>query len=337
MLNFDEPRYVRIQAGAVDLAAGLEAAVDKSLAGGARNLFFLGAGGAGILMQPAAQLLATRSEFGMYVHLAAEIVRTGSVHLGPQSIIVIPSLSGSTTESMAALAFCKEAGATVITLTGKSDSPLAQHADFNFSNDAADDTSSESYYLQSLIVVLAIMRARGEFSGYQRVLAELHRLPELLLDAKRSAEDRAPQIADIIAANNYHIFTGAGSVWPQAHYYGMCILEEMQWIRTRPVHAANFFHGTLELLDDDVSMFLLKGEDATRPLAERVEAFASQYTRKLTVLDSADYDLPGISQEVRTLISPVVLAAVLERVSAHLEVIRDHPLTTRRYYKRVEY
>ncbi len=337
MLNFDEPRYVRIQAGAVDLAAGLEAAISKSLDDGARNLFFLGAGGAGILMQPAAQLLATRSEFGVYVHRAAEIVRTGSVHLGRQSIVVIPSLSGTTKESVAALAFCKEAGATVITLTGKPDSPLAQHADFNFNNDAADDTSSESYYLQSLIVVLAIMQARGEFAQYKQVLAELHRLPELLLEAKRSAEDTAGQVAEVIAADNYHIFTGAGSVWPQAYYYAMCILEEMQWIRTRPVHAADFFHGTLELLEDDVSMFLLKGEDATRPLADRVEAFASQYTRKLTVLDSADYDLPGISSEVRALISPVVLAAVLERVSAHVEVIRDHPLTTRRYYKRVEY
>ena len=55
------------------------------------------------------------------------------------------------------------------------------------------------------------------------------------------------------------------------------------------------------------------------------------------MLDSADYDLPGISPEVRALISPVILAAALERVSAHLEVMRAHPLTTRRYYKRVEY
>jgi fructoselysine-6-phosphate deglycase len=337
MLNFDEARYVRIQAGAVGLAAGLEAAIGKCLADGARNLFFLGTGGAGILMQPAAQLLSTRSEFGVYVPRPAEMVRTGSPHLGPQSIVVIPSLSGSTKESIAALALCKEAGATVIALTGNSDSWLAEHADFNFSNDAADDTSSESYYLQSLIVVLAVMQARGEFAAYRQVLAELQLLPQLLLEVKRSAEGTALQIAESIAADSYHIFTGAGSVWPQAYYYAMCILEEMQWIRTRPVHAADFFHGTLELLEDDVSMFVLKGEDATRPLADRVQAFASQYTRKLTVLDSADYDLPGIAPDVRALVSPVLLAAVLERVSAHLEVIRDHPLTTRRYYKRVDY
>jgi fructoselysine-6-phosphate deglycase len=33
----------------------------------------------------------------------------------------------------------------------------------------------------------------------------------------------------------------------------------------------------------------------------------------------------------------VVLATVLERLSAHLEVLRDHPLTTRRYYRRISY
>jgi fructoselysine-6-phosphate deglycase len=337
MLNFDEPRYLRIQAGAVGLAAGLEAGIGKCLADGARNVFFLGAGGAGILMQPAAALLAARSEFGVHVQWAAEIVATGSVHLGPQSIAVIPSLSGSTKESVAVLEFCQNAGATVITLTGAPDSPLAQRADFNFSIAAADDTSSESFYLQSLILVLAIMRACGEFPEYRQVVSELRRLPALLLECKRDAEARAAEVARLLAADDYHIFTGAGSVWPEAYYYGMCILEEMQWIRTRPVHAADFFHGTLELVAEDVSVVLLKGEDAARPLTERVEAFAPRYTSKLTVLDSADYALPGISPQVRALISPVVLAAVLERVSAHVEVIRDHPLTTRRYYKRVEY
>jgi fructoselysine-6-phosphate deglycase len=90
----------------------------------------------------------------------------------------------------------------------------------------------------------------------------------------------------------------------------VCILEEMQWIRTRPVHAADFFHGTLELIEDGVSVLPLKGEDAARPLAERVEVFVPRHGGLLTVL---------------------------ERVDAHLEEITGHPLTTRRYYKKVEY
>jgi len=117
----------------------------------------------------------------------------------------------------------------------------------------------------------------------------------------------------------------------------MCILEEMQWIRTRPVHAADFFHGTLELVEPGVSVFVFKGEDPSRPLADRVEAFARRYTDRVRVLDATDVKLPGISAETRSLISPVILATLLERVSAHLEVKRGHPLTTRRYYKRVDY
>jgi fructoselysine-6-phosphate deglycase len=120
-------------------------------------------------------------------------------------------------------------------------------------------------------------------------------------------------------------------------YYGMCILEEMQWIRTRPVHASDFFHGTLELVEPGVSLVVLKGEDDARSLCERVEAFAPRVTDKLSVFDTAELELPGVSPRVRALISPVLLATVLERVSAHLEVLRDHPLTTRRYYKRLDY
>jgi fructoselysine-6-phosphate deglycase len=52
---------------------------------------------------------------------------------------------------------------------------------------------------------------------------------------------------------------------------------------------------------------------------------------------STTLDVGQFSHRVRALISPVLLAAALERVSAHLEVLRDHPLTTRRYYRRVEY
>jgi fructoselysine-6-phosphate deglycase len=111
----------------------------------------------------------------------------------------------------------------------------------------------------------------------------------------------------------------------------------MQWIRTRPVHASDFFHGTLELLSRGVSLILFKGEDASRQLVLRIEDWAPSITDRVTVIDAARFELPGISPDVRALISHVVIATALERVSAHLEVLRDHPLTTRRYYRRAEY
>ena len=337
MLNFDEQRYLRIQTGALALENRLDQVIGSCLARGAENIFFLGTGGAAILMQPAAQLLQRQSRFPAFIESTAELLVTGSRNLTAKSIVVMPSLSGTTKESVALLEKIKTLGATVITLVGHEQTPLGMGGDHVFVNFAEDDTSCESFYLQSLIIALSIMKRRGEIANYDQLFGELTQLPGLLLDVKRSFEDQANGLATRLANSNYHIITGAGNVWPAAFYYGMCILEEMQWIRARPVHASDFFHGTLELVEKNVSLFLLKGEDACRPLADRVESFAQNYTDQVSVIDTAAFDLPGISAELRGLVSPVMLAAVLERISAHLEVIRNHPLTTRRYYKRVAY
>ena len=50
MLNFDEQRFLRIQSGAVALAGRLDETVGACLRAGAENIFFLGTGGAAILM-----------------------------------------------------------------------------------------------------------------------------------------------------------------------------------------------------------------------------------------------------------------------------------------------
>lgn len=337
MLNFDEERYLRIQSGAVGLAERIHEQVAEALDDGVENVFFAGSGGAGILMLPAVQLLQSRSRFPVHMQMPAELLEQGSAHLGRTSLVVMPSLSGTTTESVDALHYCHRQGARVMALTGHAGTPLADAADVALVNFAADDTSCESFYLQSLLLALSLMHLRGEFPHYEQTVAELQQLPSLLVEAKRAFEPRAQEYAGRIKDEPYHIVTGAGGTWPEAFYYGMCILEEMQWIRTRPVHASDFFHGTLELLEPGVSVIVLKGEDASRPLLERVEKFAPTYSQKVWVLDSADVELPGISPATRALLSPVLLAALLERLSAHLEILRDHPLTTRRYYKRVAY
>jgi fructoselysine-6-phosphate deglycase len=337
MLNFDEDRFRSIQAGAVGLADPLHDKVGELLGQGADNLFFLGAGGAGVLMLPAAQLLQRTTTFPVRLEHAAEIVAAGSVALNERSIVVIPSLSGTTPESIEVLRFAQARGAKVIALTGNDGTPVADAADANFTNFAEDDTSSESFYLQSLLIALSVMQHKGAIADREEIVAQLGLLPELLVEVKRAFEPRAAELAEAFRDEPYHVITGSGSTWAEAWYYGTCILEEMQWIRTRPIHASDFFHGTLELVERDVSVVIFKGEDGARPLAERVEAFAPTVSDKVTVLDTAEFELPGVSDAVRALISPVLLATVLERLSAHLEVLRDHPLTTRRYYRRVEY
>src|SRR5262245_57911550 len=106
MLNFDEARFLRIQSGAVAQIEPIREIVRARLAA-AENLFFLGTGGAAILMEPAVQLLQRRSRFPVFREIAAELTIAGSQNLGPRSLVVIPSLSGTTNESLAALRFAR--------------------------------------------------------------------------------------------------------------------------------------------------------------------------------------------------------------------------------------
>jgi fructoselysine-6-phosphate deglycase len=337
MFNFDAERFLRIQKGAVALGPEIHAATQRYVLEGIDSVFFLGTGGAAILMYPAASFLASHSRLKVFTDRSAELVLADHRSLGPKSLVIIPSLSGTTKESIAALEFCRARGARVITLIGHADTPLGKQADRAFVNFAEDDTSSESFYIQGLLIALSLLQHRGEANFRATLAPSLAHLPQALLAAKSAFEARAQTLAANFKDEPYHIITGAGSAWPEAFYYGMCILEEMQWIRTRPVHASDFFHGTLELVEKGVSVILFKSEDEFRPLGDRVEQFARQYTDKLTVIDPRDAEMQDIPQALRALLSPVILSTQLERLSAHLEHLRNHPLTTRRYYKRVAY
>ena len=116
----------------------------------------------------------------------------------------------------------------------------------------------------------------------------------------------------------------------------MCVLEESQWIRTKSVSSPEFFHGTLELLEDDVCTTLLLTEGPTRRAGRARKGVCRPPSKKLTCFDTKEYALPGISEEFRPLLSPVVMAAVLQRISKNIEVITDHSLDIRRYYRKRE-
>lgn len=337
MLNFDAQRYLSIQCGAVDTRTALGQIVDHELEQGLRNVLFLGAGGAGILMDPAAELMAARSRMPSRRLVGGELVAGGSALLGPGTLAVVPSLSGTTPDALDHIEAVHRGGGRVLALVGDGETPVARVADHVVVNPAADDTSSESFYLQSQILAVTLLDRLDEWSGAAAYLDGLQGVPQALLEAKESIEGAAEGLARHVAGHDWHVFTAAGPSWTEASYYAMCILEEMQWIRTRPVHASDFFHGTLELLEPGTSVVILKGEGATRVMDERVERFARQITDQVLVLDSADHPLPTVTDADRALLSHVLHAAVLQRVSAHLEVIRDHPLTTRRYYRRVAY
>ena len=182
-----------------------------------------------------------------------------------------------------------------------------------------------------------ILYRNGDFADYPKFADELKGLAYALAQVRKQADEKCRQYALDYHKEPYNIWVGSGDLWPTAYSYSMCVLEESQWIRTKSVSSPEFFHGTLELLEDDVCMTLLLTEGPTRVLDERVKEFAQRHTKKLTCFDTKDYELPGISDEFRKYLSPVVMAAVLQRISKNIEEITGHSLDIRRYYRKENY
>lgn len=338
MFNFDEERFLKTQRGAVEANEKI-VSILKNLKDEIDEVYFIGSGGVGILFDSTIEFARKRSKFSFHRVIAAEFMVNPNKTFNKNSLVVIPSLSGTTKETIELVDFCNERGVKTLALVGSPDTPLEKKATYSVYNDVLDDTSSENYYLQGLYIALYIIFNNGELEKdlYEKYINELAKLPENLVSVKEQAENFAKDFSEKFKDTNYHILTGAGESYPEAYYYGMCILEEMQWIKSRPVHAADFFHGTLELLEEDVSIIITKGEDESRKLSDRVERFAKKISNLVTVIDTKEYDLEGISPETREIISSILIATIFERISTYLSEQRNHPLTTRRYYKKMDY
>ena len=82
---------------------------------------------------------------------------------------------------------------------------------------------------------------------------------------------------------------------------------------------------------------MLQGEDSQRPLTERVVRFLEKVNHNHTVIDSADYPMPGISDRYRGNIAHLIVHAVTNRIDMQLEEQTGHDMELRRYYRKVDY
>jgi fructoselysine-6-P-deglycase FrlB-like protein len=117
----------------------------------------------------------------------------------------------------------------------------------------------------------------------------------------------------------------------------MCYLQEMQWKHAAAFNSGEFFQGAFEVIDRDVPVILLLGEDPSRPMGERAKAFLDRYTGKAQYLDTRELSLPGVPSNLRGDVSALAHRVVIGRLAKHYESVRGHDLDKRHYMFQVEY
>ncbi|NLY90457.1 MAG: SIS domain-containing protein [Firmicutes bacterium] len=331
MLKFDEKKQIESVAGALALRSRIEHIVDEICRKGYDDLYYLGIGGTYASCLQTVNHIREMSALPAYVENAAEYITRGNRRINEKTVVVISSVTGNTQEMVEAIRRIKKVGATVIGFVDEETAELAKMVDYEIAY-------PQNEQLKFFMVADRFMKNAGDFADYDRFYAEMDKyLPQALVEVAKAADNFGKEFAEKHKDDPIHYFIGAGNQYGATYSYAMCFWEEQHWLRSKSIHAGEFFHGTLEIIDRDTPVTVFLGEDAERPLAERVARFLPRVCANYTLIDTKDYPLTGISPEFRGHISHLVMRMITQRIDVHLELVNRHPMEIRRYYRQLDY
>lgn len=333
MLKFNEQQQIEAINGALALRPQVEEIIDR-LDGKFDAVYYLGIGGTYASAMQAVTYINGKSDLPVFIQHAAEYYTTGNKRLTKESIVVLSSVTGTTQEVVRAVEDIKKVGATLIGFIDTKDSPLAQLCDYTISYPALGTEQ-----IKFFMVADRLMYKNGDFDDYENYYQQLEAYLAIgLVEAEKKADAFGLAFAEKHRHDTMHYFIGAGNQWGAVYSYAMCYWEEQSWLRSKSIHAAEFLHGTLEVIEETTPVTLFLGEDEQRVLAERVAGLLPKICANYTLIDTKDYPIEGIDEEYRgRVLSYLLMHAVTQRIDAHVEKLNCHPLDIRRYYRQFDY
>lgn len=269
---------------------------------------------------------------------AAEFVMRDLPRVGPDALVILCSSSGGTPETVAAARYAHARGAYVVGLTTKPDSELAHAADTAIGYESLPAVGSGDAVAAILLrLVFGLLRDREGNTRTDALMRSLPCLPQLVERAQAAV---APAVLRWAEQNKRApvIYTlGSGPNHGVMYSFSLCLLQEMQWIHSQPIHAGEYFHGPFEITDFDVPFLVAQGTGPCRAMDTRAIAFARKFSRQVEVVDIEALDLTGIDPEMIDFLQPLVLLPVVRTYAMRLAENRGHPLTVRRYMWKMDY
>lgn len=301
-----------------------------------RNLFLVGCGGSYNDFSAASYSADRAAKIPTFLFNSEEFNRRRPALLGTNSVVLVASHNGTTGETIEAARWARAAGARVIGFTKNETTKLAAECDEVFTYNSDRTILAPKQVLIGLMVT-ALLKEAGSVLDFATIDQAYSAVPAAFEKAIEEAEANLHEIAKAFGPEPFTYVLSAGPNQGAGYGFAMCYLMEMQWKHASWFNANEFLHGAFEVVQPDTPVLLFKGEDDTRTVIDRVEAFLNKNTQRCRVIDSKDYSLPGVPASMRGEISPLLLSTLSKRLAEHYQAVTGHLLTDRRYMFKTVY
>ncbi|PVX50741.1 glutamine--fructose-6-phosphate transaminase [Balneicella halophila] len=250
-------------------------------------------------------------------------------------IVLAISQSGETADTLAALRYSKEQGATTFAVCNVYGSSMARECDFTAYTYAGVEigvASTKAFTAQvAVLTMLAIaMGVENNILDDNRAVAlitELRHIPELVektLQTDKAIEKIAKEFLDV----NSFLYLGRGINFPIA-LEGALKLKEISYIHAEGYPAAEMKHGPIAMIDESLPTLIVGTNEA---FYEKIVSNAQEVKARkgtiVAVVNEGDTELAAMADYVLTvpkvdeLLQPILVAIPLHLFSYHIAVMK---------------
>ncbi len=253
-----------------------------------------------------------------------------------KSFALFVSQSGETADTLAALRYCQEKVARIVSVVNVAESSIARESDLALPILAGTEigvASTKAFTCQLVALAsLAILaaRQRGHLTSEQEaaLLLQLEHLPSVITQALK-AEASIQNVARKLAESRDILFLGRGAMYPLA-MEGALKLKEISYIHAEGYASGELKHGPIALVDEHVPVIVMAPKDALfDKTVSNMQEVIARGGKIVLVTNQAGAELAGdgvwqtiVMPDVADLFAPILYAIPAQLLAYHTAVTK---------------
>lgn len=246
------------------------------------------------------------------------------------------SQSGETSDTLAALQYCKAQGQHLLGVVNVQESSIDRAVDATLLTKAGPEigvASTKAFTTQLTVLgclAVAAARARGAITAEQeaQMCAALTEVPAVAADVMQH-DERLQELAHSIVKARDVLYLGRGAMYPIA-LEGALKLKEISYIHAEGYAAGEMKHGPIALIDENVPVIVCAPTDSLfEKTASNLQEVAARGGRVILISDQAGVDHVGDKAEaavalphIDPFVAPILYSIPVQLLAYHVAVLK---------------